>query len=297
MSGRFGSWLGYAFQTFVLKKEIPYLFGLVITDKCNLNCFYCESKNSGRYHMSLKQVRNVLLNAYRRGHRSLYFTGGEPMVWEDDDYDIAELVTFARNLGFIDVFIYTNGTKPLAVEQCKYIVTVDGPRDVHNSIRSNTYDLVLDNVRNAATTSVFASITFSKANADFLDEYVKELTGTGLFQGISFNLLTHWPEVVEQHGLSIGEREKLLNRIWELKKAGYPISLSHAAYKALKNNDWKRPIPQIELGTRDKIFTCCRDVDNPSICKNCGYAGCVEVSQILAIKPSAMWQVLKMVGD
>ena len=97
--------------------------------------------------------------------------------------------------------------------------------------------------------------------------------------------------------------------VWSLVKAlkksgvkekgdkGYLIVLSKGAYKALRNNDWKRPIPQIELGTKDRIFTCCRDIDNPSVCENCGYANCVEVSQILALKPSAMWQVIKMVGD
>lgn len=109
-------------------------------------------------------------------------------------------------------------------------------------------------------------------------------------------LLTHWPEVVKEHGVSQDERKQLLDDIWELKKKGFPIVLSKAAYNALRNNNWKRPIPQIELGTKDRIFTCCRDIDNPSICENCGYANCVEVSQILSFKPSAMWQVIKMVG-
>jgi sulfatase maturation enzyme AslB (radical SAM superfamily) len=177
---------------------------------------------------------------------------------------------------------------------CKYIVTVDGARGVHDAIRSNSYDLVLENVKNSVTKAVFASITFSKANADFIDTFVKEISATRLFRGISFNLLTHWPEVVEKHGLSIEEKKQLLLKIWQLKKDGYPITLSYAAFKALKNNDWKRPISQIELGTRDRIFRCCRDVENPSICKNCGYAGCIEISQVLALKPSALWQMFRI---
>ena len=156
--------------------------------------------------------------------------------------------------------------------------------------------MVLSNVENAVTDAVFASITFSKLNYRHLEQFVKEVTDTGLFRGVSFNLLTHWPEIVEEHGVSPNERRQLLDNIWSLKKEGYPIVLSRAAYKSLKNNDWKRPIPQIELGTRDRIFKCCRDVDNPSVCENCGYANCVEVSQILVLKPSAMLQVVKMVG-
>lgn len=296
MNGKLLSWALYGFKTFILGKVSPYLFGMVITDRCNLDCFYCESKNSGRYHFRYEEARAVLRDAYTRGHRSLYFTGGEPMIWEDGGRGLDDLVRFSRDLGFLDVFIFTNGTAPLSIEHCNYIVTIDGPRAVHNQIRDNTYDLVLSNVANAVTSAVFASITFSKANAQYAEQYIKEVSATNLFRGISFNLLTHWPEVVEEHGLPPDERKDLLDGLWQLKRSGYPIVLSRAAYRALKNNDWKRPIRQIELGTKEKVFTCCRDVENPSICENCGYANCVEVSQILALKPSAAWQVLRMVG-
>lgn len=296
MTSKVLSWLSYGFRTFVLRQELPYLFGLVITDKCNLNCFYCESKNSGRFHFSFDKAVTTLRDAYARGHRSLYFAGGEPMIWEDSGHHLDELVDFARDLGFFDVFIFTNGTVPLAIKHCNYIVTVDGPKEIHNSIRNNSYDLVMKNVANAVTDAVFASITFSKANFQYLRQFVTEVSGTKLFRGISFNLLTHWPEILEKHGLSREEKKQLLDTIWDFKKKGYPIVLSRASYKALRNNTWKRPIPQIELGTRDRIFTCCRDINNPSVCENCGYANCVEVSQILALKPSAMWQVVRMVG-
>ncbi len=295
-AGKVFSWLGYGFKTFVLGKELPYLFGMVITDECNLNCFYCESKNSGKYHFSYDHAKKTIIEAYQRGHRSLYFTGGEPMVWEDGGHKLDELVGLAREIGFHDVFIFTNGTKPLTIKECNYIVTIDGPKDVHDYIRNNSYDSIIENVKNAVTEAVFASITFSKTNVQHLNRFVQEVTDTHLFRGISFNLLTHWPEIVEKHGVSMEERKQLLDNIWQLKKDGYPIVFSYAAYKALRNNDWKRPIPQIELGTRDKIFKCCRDVGNPSICDNCGYANCVEVSQILALKPSAVLQVIRMVG-
>ena len=296
MLTKLASWFSYGFKNFILRQELPYLFGLVITDKCNLNCFYCESKNSGKYHFTFEKAKETISDAYHRGHRSLYFTGGEPMIWEDSGQSLKTLVAYAREVGFLEVFIFTNGTVPLDIENCNYIVTIDGPKEIHNSIRNNSYELILKNIQNAVTDAIFASITFSKSNFEYLEEFVKEVTETKLFRGISFNLLTHWPEIVKEHGVSHAEKQELLDNIWSLKKKGYPIALSKAAYKALRYNNWKRPIPQIELGTKDRIFTCCRDVDNPSVCENCGYANCVEVSQILAMKPSAMWQVVKMVG-
>ncbi len=231
------NWLGYGFQSFVLRKQLPYLFGLVITDKCNLNCFYCESKNSGRYHFTYELAIDVIRDAYHRGHRAIYFTGGEPMIWEDQGHQLNELIAFARKIGFLEVFIFTNGTVPLTITQCNYIVTIDGPRDIHNQIRSNTYDAILSNVKHAVTKAVFASITFSKANAQCLEQYVREIDQTKLFRGISFNLLTHWPEIIEKYGFSPEGRIAILDNLWRLKKEGYPVVLSHAAYLALRNNN------------------------------------------------------------
>ena len=296
MNGKINSWLGYGFRTFVLRQQLPYLFGLEVTDKCNLNCFYCEGKNKGLYHFSDEQARQTLKEAYQRGHRALYFTGGEPMIWEDNGKRLGDLVNYSRELGFNEIMVYTNGTRPLDIDGCKYIVTIDGPREVHNRIRANSYDEILENVK-AASATVFASITITKAIHRYLETYVREITDTGLFRGICFNLLTHWPEIVERYGFSVEERKQLLDEIWQLKKNGYPVQLSAAAYKALRNNSWKRPLPQIELAlSPTEIYTCCRDIENKEICDSCGYVNCAEVSQILAMKPSAMWQAIQMVG-
>jgi hypothetical protein len=37
------------------------------------------------------------------------------------------------------------------------------------------------------------------------------------------------------------------------------------------------------------------DVDTPSMCANCGCANCVEISQVIALKPSALRQVLDII--
>jgi MoaA/NifB/PqqE/SkfB family radical SAM enzyme len=296
MAAKLRSWMIYGFRTFMLGQQLPYLFGIEVTDRCNLDCFYCEGKNKGRYYFSYKQACQTLSDAYNRGHRALYFTGGEPMIWQDGDRRLSDLVRYAKQLGFNEIIVYTNGTQSLDIKGCKYFVTIDGPREVHNRIRNDTYDLVLENVRQATANTIFASITITKANIQYLDTYVKDITATGLFRGIAFNLLTHWQEIVARYGFSGVERERVLDHVWALKQQGYPIFLSAAAYKALRNNDWKRPIPQIELGlSPDETYTCCRDIGNKEICDSCGYVNCAEVSQILALKPSAIWQAIQMV--
>lgn len=293
--GQLVSGIGYGLSSVVLRRKRPYLLGFVITDRCNLSCFYCESKNQGRIHFSYGAALAALRAGYARGNRSLYFTGGEPMIWSDGDRDLSSLVLAAREIGFHDVFVFTNGTRPLDVPGCKYIVTLDGPRDLHNRLRSGTYDLAIENSRNSVAPGVFASMTLSRANVDQIESFVRDTTEHGIFRGISFNLLTHGPDIVALHGVTGERRRQALDQIWRLKCEGFPIVLSRAAYRAIRENDWPRPIPQIELVTTDRVYACCRDVGNPSVCENCGYFNCVEVSQLLALRPSAIWQVLKLV--
>lgn len=287
----------YALKTVVFRQHNPWLVGLVITDRCNLNCHYCESKNSGQYHFSWLEACQALSAAYQRGCRSLYFTGGEPMLWRDGDKTIHQAVAYAQSLGFHEIFIFTNGTLPLNIPGCHFIVTVDGPKAIHEQIRPGTYDVILHNVKQAVTKAVFASITLGRQNMGYIEEFAREIVATGLFRGISFNLLTHWPEMVQEHGVPAAERSAVMDRLWRLKQQGYPIVLSKAAWRALRTNRWKRPIREIQLVTNRRVFDCCRDIDHPEVCAQCGYANCVEVAQILALRPSALWQVLKITGN
>jgi MoaA/NifB/PqqE/SkfB family radical SAM enzyme len=287
--------LAFAINKLVVRKEQPYVFILVLNDKCNLNCFYCESKNTGRYDLDWNTARTALKEAYDRGSRVLIITGGEPMLWTDGASDIRDVVDYARGIGFLEITVFTNGTFPLTIPDCTYIVTVDGTEATHNAIRAGTYSQVIKNVRRARS-KVLASMTISKANHDELENAVLEITETGVFGGITFNLLTHSPEIVAQYGLSGERRAAVLDRMWQLKRKGFPIILSRAAYRALRGNHWRRPVKEIELFAGHEFFTCCRDVGHPEICEKCGYTSCAEISQALAGRPSAVVELLKCSG-
>lgn len=289
---RFRGYAAFAVDLFLLRPERPYLFILVINDKCNLDCFYCTSKNTGRYDREYAAMRSALSDAHGRGHRALVITGGEPMLWRSGTAVLRDVVSHARDLGFLDIAVFTNGTFPLDLDAVTFIVTIDGTRDTHNSIRAGTYDMVLDHVRRA-NSKVIASITLSKTNAADLEIAIHEIANTNLFKGITFNLLTHNPDIVARHGLLGEERVQVLDRIWRMKGRGYPVVLSKAAYLALRANNWRRPVKQIELFAGHRLFTCCRDVDNPDICRQCGYSSCVEISLALEGRPSAILQLLK----
>lgn len=212
---RFRAYASFAFDTFLLRREKPYLLILVINDACNLDCFYCASKNTGRYDLDRAAVWSALSGAYARGHRALVITGGEPMLWQSAGATLDDVVSQARELGFLDIAVFTNGTLPLDSSGVTFIVTIDGTRNTHNAIRAGTYDTILGHVRKA-TAKVIASITLSKANAGELAAAVQQITDTRVFAGITFNLLTHNPDIVVRHGLLGEERIQVLDRIWQL---------------------------------------------------------------------------------
>lgn len=293
-STQLSCYLKYAVQTFLLKQEKPFLFAMMLTDSCNLACSYCVVKNTDKFYFTDEQAFSSIKDAYKRGHRVLYFTGGEPTLWESNGYKLKDLVSYALGIGFFEVFIFTNGLLPLDIETCHYIVTVDGPKKIHNQIRNNSYDQVIKNVQHSSAKSVVASMTLTKQNVIFMEDFVKQVSSLDIFKEVTFNFLTRNPEAMKDEGLFGAEKTQALDNIWKLKHQGYPISLSKAAYKAVRNDNWKRPIKQIEMATQDKIYTCCRQGSDPETCNNCGYLGCVEVSQVLALKPSAISKIFKL---
>jgi len=77
-----------------------------VTDRCNLNCFYCHHEgNLSGTEMTTQQILHILREARKAGFKTIKFTGGEPLLRDD----IIELVKFAGER-FSDVGITTNGT-------------------------------------------------------------------------------------------------------------------------------------------------------------------------------------------
>src|SRR5574342_728589 len=73
----------FAWRFVVLRRVEPLIYGIALTDRCNLACRGCHVSNTGRRDMTWDEVLAALQNARARGFRELYFSGGEPMLWRD----------------------------------------------------------------------------------------------------------------------------------------------------------------------------------------------------------------------
>ena len=72
----------------LLADRRPVLLGMVLTERCNLNCAYCRSHTNNDVHFTFDRAKQILHEAYARGHRAMYVTGGEPMLWRDGKHSL-----------------------------------------------------------------------------------------------------------------------------------------------------------------------------------------------------------------
>ena len=79
-----------------------------LTQKCNLACTYChhEGERNPGPEMSGACACDILAAFARHGVRKLKLTGGEPLLRED----IADVIRYAKDAGFTEVSLTTNGT-------------------------------------------------------------------------------------------------------------------------------------------------------------------------------------------
>ena len=80
----------------MLQRLEPLFYGIVVTDRCNLECLGCKVSNTNRPDMTWSQLIDTMQNAWKRGFRELYFSGGEPMLWSDEAHTLEDAVLEAK---------------------------------------------------------------------------------------------------------------------------------------------------------------------------------------------------------
>jgi MoaA/NifB/PqqE/SkfB family radical SAM enzyme len=75
---------------------------------CINDCLFCVVADKRlRPDKTTDEIKQELISSYEEGRREVVFTGGEVAIRKD----IFELVSFARNLGYLNIQIQTNGRR------------------------------------------------------------------------------------------------------------------------------------------------------------------------------------------
>jgi MoaA/NifB/PqqE/SkfB family radical SAM enzyme len=275
----------------LLGRKTPLIAGLDITYKCNLACRHCKITERKKDDMSFEEAVSILDAFYKEGGRVVYFEGGEPFLWRDDNYTLEDLVRHARKHSFLSTIIYTNGTISLETSADTVFISVDGLKGTHDRHRGKSFDNIMKNIQKSAHPCLFINFTINNSNKHEIEEFCKYIDNMPSIRGIFFYFHTpyygHDDLYIEQD-----ERNKILHRLLNLKKR-FKILNSKAGLRSALNNDWARPLSICRIYAKTDRHQCCKFPGNPELCQNCGYLSYAEIDQTLKLKPSAIVNALK----
>ena len=184
----------FGLKTILFKKSDPILGTIIVTDRCNLHCKHCSVNNITSVLYPYTQIRREMEQLYSMGIRILFFCGGETFLWRDGDITLRDLVIEAKRMGFLIVNVVTNGTFPLDLPEADLILlSLDGDRDRHNAVRGDTYDLIMENIKNASSGNICFYMAINQINKDAVRHVCRTARDTKNVRAVSFNFHTPIP--------------------------------------------------------------------------------------------------------
>ena len=258
-------------KTVLFKKKDPILGTVIVTDRCNLKCKHCSVNNITSIMHPYVQIKKEMQTLYDMGTRILFFCGGETFLWRDGDLTVRDLVIEAKRMGFMIVNVVTNGTQPIDLPEADLILlSLDGDRERHNAIRGNTFDTIMENVKNATADNICFYMAINQINKDAVRDVCQIAKDTKNVRAVSFNFHTPYPDTRNLF-LSKEEKQKIANTILQMMDKGYPIFNLKASLPYLVNNSFPTPCYQCLVIEDGKISVCGRCIDVPGLCEECGY--------------------------
>jgi MoaA/NifB/PqqE/SkfB family radical SAM enzyme len=281
----------FAWRFVILQRPAPLIYGIALTDRCNLACRGCHVSNTGRRDMTWDEVVGAMRDAWSRGFRDLYFSGGEPMMWRDSQRTLPDAIAEARRIGFFHVHVYTNGLLGLEPSADLVWVSMDGLPGVFEQRRGDHFRQVEQAVRTGSPPKVAVIYVVDRNTAGGVEPFLLWVRDTKLpVLGVMFYFHTPYYGRDELF-LDARERAPVIDRLLGGLRNGLPIMNSRAGLTALRSGDWPRRFPVSAVVDVDGESVCCRAADD--VCEDCGYAACTELTEFQRLRPSAVLGMLR----
>jgi MoaA/NifB/PqqE/SkfB family radical SAM enzyme len=283
---RLWGYMVFAVRFFLLRSKGPFFLGLVPNDTCNLDCVDCRVANIANSCMSLRQIRAILEDHHRKGIRFLTLSGGEPYLWRDGAYRIRDVVELARQIGYLNISIFTNGTIPMDAKPDFTWISIDGLGDTFTRIRGIELERVLRNLKHMQSRYgiVFTvnAINYLEIKG-FLETIKRDLPGVK----VMFFFHTPYYGIDALH-LSEAQRRIAVETLAECRKNGLPVVNSRAALAAYLAGNPDLPTDFCRIIDESGEHHCCRVDGEPEMCRDCGYAVTGELAQAHRWNPGAI---------
>lgn len=284
---------GFGIKTVLFKQKMPILGTVILTDKCNLKCKHCSVNNITAKIHPYTQIKKEMQTLYDMGVRILFFCGGETFMWKDGEKTLRDLVIEAKEMGFLIVNTVTNGTFPIDLPEADLILlSLDGDKERHNIIRGNTYDTIMENIKNATSDNICLYMAINQINKDTVKDVCLTARDTKNIRAVSFNFHTPYPDTKELE-LSKEEKSACCEVIKDMIKAGVPVFNLKSAFKYLINNSFPTPCYQCVVIENGKISTCGRCIEVEGLCDQCGYFFVAEYTLLFRGNLKIIFEMLR----
>lgn len=284
---------GFGIKTILFRKKDPILGTVIVTDRCNLKCKHCSVNNITAVMHPYSQIQGEMKQLYDMGVRILFFCGGETFLWKDGDKSIRDLVREAKQMGFLIVNVVTNGTFPIDLPEADLILlSLDGDRERHNAVRGDTFDTIMENIRNATSDNICFYMAINQINKDAIAEVCRLARDTANVRAVSFNFHTPYPDTREL-ALSKDEKRECCEVIKKMKKEKVPVFNLKSAFPYLIENSFPTPCHQCVVIENGKVSVCGRCIDVPGLCEECGYFFVAEYTLLFRGNPKVIFEMLR----
>jgi MoaA/NifB/PqqE/SkfB family radical SAM enzyme len=285
------SW--FFLQRKILGRKIPLLASFKVTYRCNLTCRACPfhlRADDKENQMSWNTAIEALESLRRLGTRMVVFEGGEPLLWRDGSHRLHDLVLYARQL-FLRVAVTTNGTLPLDVPSHTLWVSLDGLKETHDELRSNSFDRIYSNIKKTRHPRVFIHCTLNRRNWHDVDSVAKWVQEMPTLKGMTVQFFYPYNQGEDDLSLSVEERRAAINKLLELKKSGLPIFNSASRLRAMVDNRWRcHDDILINVDPDGTITKGCYVKSRGEInCDACGFTPVAEASGALDFIPGSLY--------
>lgn len=197
---------------------------------------------------------------------------------------------------FLRVGVTTNGTLPLDVPSDVMWVSLDGLKETHDRLRSNSFDRAAHNLSTASHRNLLLHVTLNRHNWKELKGIVTLLPAFPAVRGLTLQLFYPYNQGEEPLELSSSERKAALEKAIELKREGHPILNSRRQLKAMIENDWTcRDDILMNVDPNGEISQGCYVKNRGDVrCRDCGFTPVAEASGAIDLLPGSIlagWRI------
>ncbi len=187
-----------------------------VTNRCNLKCIHCYWwKEEHPPELDDEEMITFMRGLRKAGPRSVTMYGGEPMLRPNICQAAAEIFDF--------VIIFTNGTQGYLPINAQWLLSLDGPREIHDKIRGEgVYNTVMENLKRAPRKPIVHN-TITRHNQYHIEEFLEEMSSKPI-KGVGFSFYT--PQRGQEESdifIPLDERDKILDDLLRLRKRYWRI--------------------------------------------------------------------------